>query len=387
MTVMTDVFSTGTPKPAVRMSRSWAACIDHVSRFGSWWSRELTSFIVQIRLGWLIDGNRKRIAIDASRPDDGIDALVLTPSGRIARTVTAGTSSEANEKVSLAPGGVEMELLARVRGLVIPADLVFQRRIEVPRAVAIRFEAIAEDEMTRRTPFQLDRVFMKANVIPHPVDADKRLIRQQIVRRDLIGNICRKVGIVPGSLEFLAIRTDGTHIEIMELDQKAARSPAVWRKAISLLAALAIVLVAGNFGYTWWRQQNELADIESRIPAVREKAIAVREILNEIATRRTRVRAMFNRRAAPSMLQTWDEVTNLMPDTSWLTELSIDEGTLAIAGYADDATALVPLFAQSVLFENVAFTSPITLQGPTGVERFTITARIVQDNGGRRTVR
>lgn len=73
-----------------------------------------------------------------------------------------------------------------------------------------------------------------------------------------------------------------------------------------------------------------------------------------------------------SKIKLLEELTKLIPEDSWLTECqySAAEKKIKVSGYAVSASKLVPLLEDSTLFENVKFTSPITIDKRTSKERF-----------------
>jgi hypothetical protein len=70
-----------------------------------------------------------------------------------------------------------------------------------------------------------------------------------------------------------------------------------------------------------------------------------------------------------------------LPDTVWLTEVTLDGRELSISGLAEDASAMIPLVEGAPEFEQARFLSPstrVTVSDPNGgerqVERFALRA-------------
>ncbi len=80
------------------------------------------------------------------------------------------------------------------------------------------------------------------------------------------------------------------------------------------------------------------------------------------------------KKADVSKLTIVEELTNLIPEDSWLTDLKYKTTTkkVNISGYAVAASKLIPLLEESPLFENVKFTSPITTDKREKKEKFRI---------------
>ncbi len=78
-----------------------------------------------------------------------------------------------------------------------------------------------------------------------------------------------------------------------------------------------------------------------------------------------------------------DELTRLLPDTTWVWNLKYNGKEIELSGFADSASDLIPLLDRSPIFEKVEFMAPVTkemqMRGGDGnkeKERFKIKARI-----------
>ena len=87
--------------------------------------------------------------------------------------------------------------------------------------------------------------------------------------------------------------------------------------------------------------------------------------------------------AGPSPLLVLEALSNLLPDSVWLSELTLDGRELAISGMADDAATLIPLVEAAPEFSQVRFHAPstrMTVRGADGgereVERFALRAAV-----------
>jgi general secretion pathway protein L len=69
------------------------------------------------------------------------------------------------------------------------------------------------------------------------------------------------------------------------------------------------------------------------------------------------------------------DLSKELPVGAWLDRLAFTDKGGEIEGYADSASALIPLLAASPLLKDVAFLAPIT-KGKDGKERFRIGFKI-----------
>jgi len=71
-----------------------------------------------------------------------------------------------------------------------------------------------------------------------------------------------------------------------------------------------------------------------------------------------------------------EELSRLLPDSVWLTDLRIEGDVVDVTGLAKSGAALPPLFVGSALFTDAALTAPVTLDQREDKERFSLRIRI-----------
>src|SRR4030043_1871185 len=83
-----------------------------------------------------------------------------------------------------------------------------------------------------------------------------------------------------------------------------------------------------------------------------------------------------------SKVSVLEELTRLLPDTTWIWNLKYNGKEMELSGFADSASDLIPLLDRSPLFEKVEFLAPVTKEmqmrgdGKKEKERFKIKAKI-----------
>jgi general secretion pathway protein L len=75
-------------------------------------------------------------------------------------------------------------------------------------------------------------------------------------------------------------------------------------------------------------------------------------------------------------LQVLATVTDIIPDDSWLSELSLHQGKLGISGQSPAAARLIPVLAADPAFRNPAFAAPVTRAPDGHAELFVIRAEL-----------
>jgi general secretion pathway protein L len=133
------------------------------------------------------------------------------------------------------------------------------------------------------------------------------------------------------------------------------------RGAVYLCAILAAaVLISGAILFTtpyvrakseYGRLQGEIADISNQVKLVEKKRARITEL-------QKRLEPLTNQKKQ-NLLALMKELTQLIPEDSWLTQLDVEEDSVRIRGESENAHALIVLLEKSPLFKQVAFSSPV----------------------------
>jgi Tfp pilus assembly protein PilN len=133
------------------------------------------------------------------------------------------------------------------------------------------------------------------------------------------------------------------------------------RGAMYLCAVLAAaVIISGAFMLAtpyvrarseYGQIQNEIADISKQVKVVEQKRARIGQLKKRLEP--------LTREKKQNLLALMKEMTQLIPEDSWLTQLDVDEDNVRIRGQSENANALIVLLEKSPLFKEVAFSSPV----------------------------
>ncbi len=84
------------------------------------------------------------------------------------------------------------------------------------------------------------------------------------------------------------------------------------------------------------------------------------------------VEVLQRKREQPRMTDLLRELTDLLPDGTWVQTLNVRDGAVDLRGESTQATALIGLLEQGPGISQVTFRSPVMQVGGTGQERFHI---------------
>jgi general secretion pathway protein L len=347
-----------------------------VSRFLAWWGGEL---------GGIVSGaSRRKSAASAGRylvcvEAAGLSLVDLKTSANVtpaARQLAARPQHE----VLLSLADLARSGAATAINLRLPSSAYFVRRLELPLAAANDFQTLLTLDFERTMPFKLTDVYLAHVVDEAPASVGKVWVRQLIVKRravDPLRAAIDGVGLEVGCLDCWDAET-ALPLPVNFLGRENASRTANRSSRSAWVMAAAIIGLLG-LGTVLSIQKYELAlqDIQIQTDRQKQKAKTVREALAKSQTAFTEISNFYRLRSdAVSKLSVIEELTRLLPDSAWVTDLKIDGATVDISGFAKGAAALVPLLERSAMFVNATPTAPLTFDPREDKERFSIRVQI-----------
>ncbi|MER8887674.1 PilN domain-containing protein [Mesorhizobium sp. M0816] len=151
------------------------------------------------------------------------------------------------------------------------------------------------------------------------------------------------------------------------------RARIAWTAACSVMLGTALF----TFGHAQWRYWQAGSELDAQIADAQILAKAARSSLQKRQASIEQVEKIRNeKKTSASLVRVWAELTHLLPDTAWLTDLSSKGGELTITGFSTSAAELIEPLDASPRFSAPEFAAPVVkIPGQDG-ERFTITAKI-----------
>jgi general secretion pathway protein L len=141
----------------------------------------------------------------------------------------------------------------------------------------------------------------------------------------------------------------------------------------ALLGLSLAVLTAAVLATPLWQKQAQQKMLDRELAAVRVRAEEVARVREDLERARLGSVEVLNRkRAQPRMTDMLRELTDLLPDNTWVQTMNYRDGEVDIRGESDQATALIGLLEQGPGIDNVSFRSPVMQVAATGTERFHI---------------
>lgn len=354
------------------MASTLAAGRAALAGFFAWWFGELRGLVPE----------RLRTANRAERA-----GLVLWTDGARARLVTTagGETVLAEAEVGDAAGEAPLAQALRKRRrrggrrvrVRLAAALGLRRVLDLPLAAEADLDQALRFDLDRITPFKADEVLFAYRV----TEVDRAQRRLSVVL-DVVPRaaaeaalaLARRLGLEPERLELDApAGGSGRALDLLPREPQSGGSSRLNRLLLALLIALAVATVLVPLH----KQRQTAEELERQVSDASqqaEKSIRLRERLETMLAAAEFVTT--EKRSRPMVAEVLAELTRVIPDQAYVSQLQLRDGTLQLHGFAGTASDLIARLSQSSLFVRPQFRSPVTRDPRNQQERFHIGVEI-----------
>ncbi len=239
----------------------------------------------------------------------------------------------------------------------------FMRDVLLPAGAASEAESILKLDIERLTPFKRGDVVDVCSIV-RKGGSLQVIVRHGLLKRSAMRQFMEQLGTKAKNLQAIAFRQPEEpawqHVLTPAGDAFGAKSESFWSR-LALAAAGLFVLAAVGIGVrAHWQMDAKLALLDAEIPTLQAKAKTVREKIDAIKAEQSLVNSLAQQReTALRVTRIWEELTNKIPDSSWVQALSVGQDGGRIDGLADNAEDLIALLERSSLLSDVKFASPL----------------------------
>ncbi len=266
-------------------------------------------------------------------------------------------------------------------GLRLSYQTCFVRKMELPAAATADFPQLLAIDLERATPFKLKDVYSAYTIDTQVGRSGKASIRQLVIKRSVVDGLIsiletagRKVSRLDCWDEDGKVSLPVNFLETVSLKPQTSHGS---RLVPKLLAATAVSLAALAAYLVIDRNESALAEIQAQTARLKTKVQATRDAAAKSQTMMSEIESFRRLRTSiPSKVAALEELTRLIPDTAWVTDLKIDGSNVDIAGLATSAVTLVPILERSAFFVDATSTAPLTFDQREDKERFSIRVKI-----------
>lgn len=265
------------------------------------------------------------------------------------------------------------------RWLLLPAAAGLRRPLTLPGAAGDRLRDVVGFEIDRQTPFTADNVAFDARVLGRR-DADGLIEAELVVvPRQRLDAPLSSLGPMADSLAGIDLCAEnGQPLGVNLLDPALRRRHGdafrYWNLALAVVAVLAVAATMWQLLANRRAAADELeARIASQATAARSAAAERQALIDLIEGQ-----AFLDRERAqrPTTVEVLDELTQRLPDSTYLEKLAIEDNNLLMIGLSREAPSLVQRLQGSKLWRAPSLTGALMPDPVSGRDRFTLTAEL-----------
>jgi len=252
---------------------------------------------------------------------------------------------------------------------VIDPELTLRRRVELPKAVGAKADAAIGLQLRQSLPGQGQGLVWRSALMSRGVEKSEYGI--YLVKQSLIDDILSELRSVGGKVEAITIGAPGLQ-PVWQLFPKVGQTARNWM-AFTAFSVAAIALGSVILGERSRMSLSALVDARAaRVAEFEERLVAKREDADKGSQRAQEVLLSLDLFAAQARrLGLLTELTVALPDTVWISELSISGDRLVLSGFvAGDVTDVISIVQGLSWASEVQLNGAISFDSYSGQNRF-----------------
>ena len=263
--------------------------------------------------------------------------------------------------------------------LVLPDDVFLRKKMVFPKAAGANLRRVLSFEMNRKTPFNPEQVYFDYLLNSSSEKTGKLHLELFLVSRDRVDPFL--VALTSWGIKLDAIRPlihqDNDQLNLIAPEERPSKTKS--DKPMLVLATTACLLFMAVLYAPITIQKKELSLLESAVAESRKAAIHLQTLNQDKETLLDQSHFLKNKRLNEmSSIKLINEVTQIVPDDTWLTRFVIKSGELQLQGESSNASSLIQTLQSSNYFTDVQFRSPITQNKISHKDKFHLSAKFTR---------
>ncbi|MBE0623371.1 MAG: hypothetical protein IH606_01040 [Burkholderiales bacterium] len=351
-------------------------------RFFAWWSGELASLLpLALRPGAQfldqatfveIEGKRVRLKRYRGGRLQDLDALDLAqlPAAEQPLELRAwlGRSVAAPDALAL---------------ILHPGDALV-RHIHLPHAAEENLRQALAFELNRYTPFQANEVYFDYRLAQGATGGRELSLQIAVAPRTRVDpalSLLVQAGARPAAVVLGDdLRAECLPLNLLPPERRPKRAPRI-SASNTALAALAVILAGIALSLPVWQKQQAIAALTPLVERARGQAEGASRLRTELdALVQTHDFLLQRKHGYPAATVVIDELTRVLPDGTWLQQLSLRSHPkgweIQIQGETTISSRLARVIDDSPLFRDAGFKSPLIKGQAPASERFNLGAEL-----------
>ena len=335
-----------------------------------WWKQQMRD-VVPASLRFSSPTWRRALIVVANQSDTSTaDLFLLGRGGEIALGRHSLTGTELRDTLQRLPAKSRLATVLRIAD-----ELFLERDAVVPMAAERDLKRVIGYDMDRLTPFQVKEVLWTCAITKRDIERNRLHVRVTIVPKARIQpvlNALQRMGVAP-----IRIEADGATERLHAIPLVDASTTRGWlgprtdTYALAACGMLALIAIALPFGL----QSIARSALDARIDAVRPQVALAEGLRKKIANSATATAATAAARGqVGSPLRYIASLTDVLPDDTFLTSISLRQRKLTIGGKSAGAARLIGAMAANPLIHDPTFAASVIRDETNGGETFSIRA-------------
>lgn len=258
-----------------------------------------------------------------------------------------------------------------VTELMLPDDAILTRRVSFPAQVRSNLPQVLRYELDRLSPFQAQDVVFDYQ-LQGSQRADRLTLDLALCRRDQVEGWVKRLQEAGSPIDRIVWQGAWPRANLLPLAERPLHRQA-WFSVNRLLLIVALLLGVAIMATPLWQKSQMAQALDAEVRRVRTQAVKVDEVRQELELARQGSTAVLQQKwSQPPILEMLRELTDRLPDDTWIQSLEYNQGQVDLRGESGQSTALIAILEEAPGIDGVAFRSPVTQIARTGKERFNI---------------
>ena len=360
--------------------------------FRHWWLHELGS-LVPARMRAVFERRRARpvLAFAGSR------ATLWAPvqaGGRVRMSEVAEIPLYAGEDIVAAGGRAALAPIARAADgarpeviIALPPRAVLRKTLVLPAAIEDNLHQALAYDLDRHTPFRADELYFDAAIVDRDPMRNTLQVELAAARRAVVDPLLRLAENFGARVVAVTVdppeAAQASRLDLLPQERRYGNS-AFARWYVAIPALLLVAAIAAALVLPLWQKRSEAIALNQQSDEARARATVSDGLRTQLERRLGDYNFALERKYAfPATVQVLDDVTRILPDDTWLTQLELrsvrgkdGQRELTLRGESANAGSLVSLLEDSKLFTQTAPRSPTTKIQPGPGEIFDVGAQL-----------
>jgi general secretion pathway protein L len=262
----------------------------------------------------------------------------------------------------------------------LPGARALSKVVSLPLAAEANLRQVIGFEIDRYTPFRLDQVYYDVHVLDRQTGARRLQVQITVVLRSVLDPFLERLAQLGLSPDVVDVADGNEDINLLPLEKRPSRSRAEARLTGILFLVTLLTLMVAVLLPLWQQRQIEKA-LGPLVRSAQQEAQKVSELRDNLQEFIQSSRFLVEKKqSAPLVIDILNELTAILPDSTWVEQLEIKDDAVQIRGQSMEASSLIGLVEKSGLFHGVMFLSPVTADRRTGRDRFFLSAQLSESS-------